>query len=156
MDVAAKVKELVEVKLGDPNHFVVEVRFLDRQRPARLLVVLDGDRGVTIDACAELSRELSKVLDEQDLVPVPYLLEVSTPGLDHPLKLKRQYVKNVGRGFKVHLLSKQIVQGRLESADEVKIVIEEQMKGATKAAVTKMTEIPYGEIERAFVMVSFK
>jgi ribosome maturation factor RimP len=156
MDVAAKVKELAESKLTDPSHFVVEVRFLDRHKPARLLVILDGDNGVNIDTCATVSRELSKAMDEQDLIPSAYLLEVSTPGLDHPLKMKRQYVKNVGRGFKVHLLNKQIVQGRLESADEGKIVIEEQMKNATKAAATKMTEIQYDNIEKAFVMVSFK
>ena len=156
MDVAGKIKELAESKLTDPAHFVVDVRYNDRQRPAKLMVILDGDKGVTIDVCAEVSRELSKVLDERDLIPDAYLLEVSTPGLDHPLKLKRQYIKNVGRGFKVHLLNKQIVQGRLESADDNRIVIEEQMKNATKVAATKMTEITYENIERAFVMVSFK
>jgi len=156
MDVAAKVKELAESKLADPAHFVVDVRFLDRHRPARLVIILDGDQGVTIDACANLSREVSRVLDERDLVPLAYTLEVSTPGLDHPLKMKRQYIKNVGRGLKVHLLDKQVVQGRLESADEIKIVIEEQMKNATRAAATKMTEITYESIEKAFVMVSFK
>jgi len=156
MDIAGKIKELAESKLADPAHFVVDVRYNDRQRPAKLLVIIDGDKGVTIDVCAGLSRELAKLLDERDLIPDAYMLEVSTPGLDHPLKLKRQYIKNVGRGFKVHLLNKQIVQGRLESADDNGIVIEEQMKNATKAAATKMTEITYENIERAFVMVSFK
>jgi ribosome maturation factor RimP len=152
MDVVAKVREIADSKLADPAHFIVAVKFLDRQRPARLLVIVDGDNGVTIDACAELSREISRTLDEQDLLPMAYTLEVSTPGLDHPLQLKRQYRKNVGRGFKVHLLNKQIVQGRLESATEDKIVIEEQVKNA----VSKTTEIEYSDIEKAFVMVSFK
>lgn len=156
MDVAAKVRELAESKLADPHHFVVEVRFLDKHRPARLLVILDGDQGITIDTCANMSRELSRVLDERDMIPVAYMLEVSTPGLDHPLKMKRQYVKNVGRGLKVHMMNKQIVQGRLESADETKIIVEEQLNNLTKAAVTKMSEIKYEEIEKAFVMVSFK
>lgn len=156
MDLGAKVRELAESKLADPGHFVVEVRYLDKHRPARLLVILDGDKGVTIDACANMSRELSKVLDEQDFIKAAYLLEVSTPGLDHPLKMKRQYLKNVGRGLKVHLLTKEIVQGRLDSADEDKIVVEEQMKNVTRQAATKMTEVPYGNIEKAFVMVSFK
>jgi ribosome maturation factor RimP len=152
MDVGAKVREIAEGKLADPGHFIVTVKFLDRQRPARLIVIVDGDNGVTIDACAELSRQLSKALDEQDLLPMAYTLEVSTPGLDHPLQLKRQYRKNVGRGLKVHLVNKQIVQGRLESATEDKVVIEEQVKNA----VSKTTEIAYGDIEKAFVMVSFK
>jgi ribosome maturation factor RimP len=157
MDVAAKVKELAEVKLADPGHFIVTVRFLEKQRPARLLVIIDGDSGVTIDACAQLSRDLSHTLDEQDIVPVAYTLEVSTPGLDHPLQLKRQYRKNVGRGLKVHLNNKQIVQGRLESATDDMIVVEEQVKQAgTKALPTRMTEIAYADIEKAFVMVSFK
>jgi ribosome maturation factor RimP len=166
MDVAAKVKELAESKLADPGHFIVMVRFLEKQRPARLLVIVDGDNGVTIDACAQLSRDLSKAMDEQDFVPEAYTLEVSTPGLDHPLQLKRQYRKNVGRGLKVHLNNKQIVQGRLESATEEKIVIEEQTNNVraeltprqtgTKASPAKMTEIAYADIEKAFVMVSFK
>jgi ribosome maturation factor RimP len=156
MDVAAKVQELAAGKLSDPSHFVVTVRFLEKQRPARLLVIVDGDNGVTIDVCAQLSRDLSQALDENDLVPQAYTLEVSTPGLDQPLQLKRQYIKNVGRGLKVHLRNKPIVQGRLESATEEKIVIEEQMKNATRSAATKMTEIPYEDIDKAFVMVSFK
>lgn len=154
MDVTVRVKELTEAILVDPGHFVVDVRYLDKQRPARLLVILDGDHGVNIDICAEVSRGLSKVLDEKDFIPVAYLLEVSTPGLDHPLKLKRQYFKNVGRQFKVHLTSKQVVQGKLEEASEERIVIEETAQG--KHAESKKTEILYSEIERAFVMVSFK
>ena len=69
--------------------------------------------GITIDDCANLNRELSKELDEITLsLQDSYLLEVSTPGLDQPLKLKRQYKKNIGRRLKVKLADK-AVEGKL-------------------------------------------
>lgn len=53
MDVAGKIRELAESALQEPGHFIVDVLFNERQRPARLMVILDGDNGVTIDQCAE-------------------------------------------------------------------------------------------------------
>jgi ribosome maturation factor RimP len=151
MDVAGKIKEFAESVLQEPGLFIVEVLFNPRQRPARLMIILDGDNGVTIDQCADLSRKLAALLDEQNVLEDAYLLEVSTPGLDHPLKLKRQYFKNKGRQFKVHLKDKTIVQGKLEEVSENKLTIVQVEKKETK-----VTEVTFDQIERAFVMVSFK
>jgi ribosome maturation factor RimP len=152
MDVAAKIKELAESALQEQGHFIVDVLYNPRQRPARLMIILDGDNGVTIDQCAELSRRLAVLLDEQNILEDAYLLEVSTPGLDHPLKLKRQYFKNVGRQFKVHLKDKSIVQGKLEEVSEDKLVVRQQVDKKE----TKVTEVLFEQIEKSFVMVSFK
>jgi ribosome maturation factor RimP len=95
-------------------------------------------------------------LDNIDLIKDNYTLEVGTPGLDQPLKLKRQYAKNVGRGLKVHKKDRAIVQGLLKESDDEKIVIESELKEKGKKKEFTQTEIPFSEIEKAIVMVSFK
>ncbi|HZX73991.1 MAG TPA: ribosome maturation factor RimP, partial [Cyclobacteriaceae bacterium] len=119
----------------------------------KVVVILDGDTGVTIDDVTNLSRAISAALDEQPLIEDNYTLEVGTPGLDQPLKLKRQYYKNIGRDFKVQTTDKKIVQGKLTEVSEERIVLE--IKEGKKKE-TKATEIPFNDIEKAIVMVSFK
>jgi len=160
MDIAGKIKELAESTLKElsvlqgqePGHFIVDVLYFERQRPAKVMVIVDGDNGVTIDTCASLSRKLASLMDERNVPEDAYVLEVTTPGVDHPLRMKRQYFKNAGRQFKVHLKDKSIVQGKLESVSDEKLVILQQVDKKQ----TKSTEIMFDDIEKAFVMVSFK
>ena len=154
MDLIDKVRELAQSCLADESLFLVEA-IISSRAGARVLVILDGDKGVSIEVCTRVSRALSKMLDESGLIDDNYTLEVTTPGLDHPLKLKRQYYKNVGRGFKVHTKSKELLEGKLMEVDEQRIIIQQQLKEGKKAEV-KTIEIPFEHIEKAFVMVSFK
>lgn len=155
MDLIDKVRELAQSCLADESLFLVEA-IISSRAGARVLVILDGDKGVSIEVCARVSRALSKMLDESGLIDDNYTLEVTTPGLDHPLGLKRQYYKNVGRGFKVHTKSKQLLEGKLMEADEQKIIIQQHVKEGRKKTEVKTIEIPFEHIEKAFVMVSFK
>ncbi len=155
MDVVEKIKELAQSHLKDHGHFVVDV-ILSKHKPYKVTVILDGDQGITIDDCSLMSRALSEELDTIDLIRDNYTLEVGTPGLDQPLKLKRQYARNVGRSLKVHQKDKSIAQGLLiETADD-KIVMEIEVMEKGKKKEYIKTEIPFSEIEKAFVMVSFK
>jgi ribosome maturation factor RimP len=155
MDLNEKVRELAQSCLIDESQFLVEVILTAKAGPKRVLVILDGDKGVNIETCAKVSRALSNAMDESGLIDDNYTLEVTTPGLDHPLKLKRQYYKNVGRGFKVHTKDKALVQGTLVELDEQRIVLKQEVKEGKKVEV-KTIEIPFEQIEKAFVMVSFK
>jgi ribosome maturation factor RimP len=155
MDVIEKIKDLAQSHLKDPGHFVVDV-ILSKHKPYKVTVILDGDQGITIDDCSLLSRALSEDLDNVDLIKDNYTLEVGTPGLDQPLKLKRQYAKNKGRQLKVHRKDKTLVQGLLKETDEVKIVLETELLVKGKKKEFTQTEIPFSEIEKAIVMVSFK
>jgi ribosome maturation factor RimP len=155
MDLRDQILKSAEAKLSSPCHFVVDV-IVSKHKPAKITVVLDGDEGITIDDCSKISRALSAQMDEENWVRDDnYTLEVGTPGLDHPLKLVRQYRKNVGRGFVVHTGNKQRLQGQLLSADDAKITLAMEVKEGKKT-VTKQIDIPYLEIEKAFVTVSFK
>jgi ribosome maturation factor RimP len=155
MDVIENIKDLAQSHLKDPGQFVVDV-ILSKHKPYKVTVILDGDLGITIDDCSLLSRALSEDLDNVDLIKDNYTLEVGTPGLDQPLKLKRQYAKNVGRQLKVHKKDKTIVQGLLKETDDDRILLEAEisLKGRKKEYTS--TEIPFSEIEKAIVMVSFK
>ena len=152
MDLKEKIKDLAEKSLANPTHFLVEA-VVSKHKPWKFTVIVDGDQGITIDDCAGLSRALNESLESE--ISDPYTLEVSTPGLDHPLKLKRQYQKNVGRGLKVVRKDKSIITGSLKQTEEEKIVIETEI-GHGKKSELKIIEIPFTEIEKAFVTVSFK
>jgi ribosome maturation factor RimP len=156
MEIVEKIKEMAQSHLQDASHFVVDV-ILSKYKPYKVTVILDGDKGITIDDCTELSRKLSEELDTLNLISDNYTLEVGTPGLDQPLKLKRQYVKNVGRELKVVKKDKSVVQGLLTNANEDKIVLQVNMKekGSKKATQSEL-EIHFNDIEKALVMVSFK
>ena len=154
MGLEEEIKNIASRKLTDPAQFIVEVVVSARKRPKKLLVIIDGDQGVSIDDCATLSRELSKELDESTLVDESYTLEVSTPGLDQPLKLKRQYVKNIGRRLKVKIAEK-IEEGKLDAVNDEGITLISET-GTGKKKETTSININFAQIEKAFVLVSFK
>jgi ribosome maturation factor RimP len=81
--------------------FIVDIQIVPSEQRKVVQLYIDTDTGITIGQCSELSRNLSAVLELQDVVPSSYVLEVSSPGLKKPLKLLRQYRKNVGRQFRV-------------------------------------------------------
>ena len=145
---------MAESHLTDASHFVVDV-VISKHKPHKVSVFLDGDSGITIDHCSDLSRALSEDLDKLDLIKDNYMLDVGTPGLDQPLKLKRQFVKNIGRGLKVVRKDKTICQGKLTAAKEGGVTLDVEEKAGKKMEV-KPVEIPYSEIEKAIVLVSFK
>jgi ribosome maturation factor RimP len=154
MDLVDEIRKLVEGNLS-PDKFVVEVLVSGKKIPKRVLIIIDGDQGVTIDDCADLSRILSKEFDERNFFGDDnYLLEVSTPGLDHPLKLKRQYFKNTGRSLKV-VGKTATLEGKLKEVADDKIVLVQET-GTGKKKETKDIEIPFSEIDKTFVLVSFK
>jgi ribosome maturation factor RimP len=148
------IKELVEQSLADQNHFLVDLVVNSKSNPIKITVVLDGDKGISIDDCATVSRTFAALLDEENSLE-NYALEVTTPGLDQPLKLKRQYVKNIGREVKIQLKDKKIERGKLVESTEDTVVIEHEVKEG-KQKELKKTTFTFEEIERTIVEVSFK
>jgi len=141
--------------LSDESQFLVDVIVSSKQGPHKVTVILDGDHGITIDDCASVSRKLYPVLEEQGVIGDSFTLEVTTPGVDHPLKLKRQYVKNIGRLVKVQLTDKTVEQGKLAEVHEEALALEREEKNGKVKEVRKIL-VPFSEIERTIVQVSFK
>jgi len=134
---------------------VVEVLISGKKIPKRVLIIIDGDHGITIDDCAELSRKVSKEMDERAFFgDENYMLDISTPGLDHPLKLKRQYYKNIGRNLKIKI-QETTTEGKLKEVREDKILLSQELGSGKKKELVEI-EIPFSEIDKAFVMASFK
>lgn len=154
MEIIGEIKSIITSKLADPSQFLVDVIVRGHKGPKKVLIVIDGDNGVTIDDCANLSRELSKAFDDTRLFEESYMLEVSTPGLDQPLKLKRQYKKNIGRRLRV-ITPHHTLEGKLLEVTDEKIKIEQEI-GVGKQKEIKIAEISFSEIDKTFVLVSFK
>jgi ribosome maturation factor RimP len=148
--------KMAESLLKDPSHFVVDVVLSTKPGSKRVLVLVDGDQGISIDDCAELSRAMSTQLDEDDTWEDAYTLEVSTPGLDQPLKLKRQYVKNRGREVKVMTRDKQWIAGKLAEVSEDSITLLRSMAKEKKQKEEQTVTINFDQLEKTLVQVSFK
>ena len=151
MDQAEEIRNLAAACLEDESKFIVDISVSSRKGPKKVLIIIDGDNGVTIDDCAEVSRRVSKALDEAALFQDQYLLEVSSPGLDHPLILKRQFRKNIGRKLKI-VKADQTVEGLLETVTEDAVTIRRRKEKGEETTES----IPFSEIRKAFVLISFK
>ncbi len=154
MEIAEEIRRIAEKKLIGPSQFIVDVVVSSRKVPQKVLIIVDGDKGISIDDCARISREVSKTLDDSPVLDAHYMLEVSTPGLDQPLTLKRQYKKNINRKLRVSYQDR-IVEGRLLNVTEDAITVEQETGVGKKKAVA-LIEIQFSEIDKSFVLVSFK
>lgn len=157
MDLSAEIAKMATSLLEKPSHFIVDVIISGNRVQKKVVIILDGDEGVNIESCAKLSRSLSEKLDEQSLIEENYTLEVSTPGVDFPLKLKRQYKKHIGRGFKITRKDKSLITGKLIAMEDEMIQVEvEEKAGKGKKKEVKIMDIPLDSIDKAFVQISFK
>lgn len=156
MSLQEKIKSLAEKILKDERFFIVDVIAKASTGKQKVLVLLDGDEGVNIDDCAELSRALGRYIEENEVIENAYVLEVSSPGLDHPLKLDRQFVKNIGRQFRVHLKDGSSVEGKLKQIKEGQLQLIPEAKKKNKDQKPALIEVAMRDIEKANVLVSFK
>lgn len=148
-----KIKELAEGLLSaDPTIFLVRVHI----RPINnISVYVDGDQGVTIDKCVKLNRALYKQIVEEGVCPDgEFALEVSSPGVDEPLVLERQYTKNLGRVVEVTDLEGKMIEGKLLSATAEGIEVEEEKGKGKKKEVIKH-QIPFSSIKSTVVKIIF-
>ena len=154
-DLKHVILDLVEKHLPDEEHFIVEVKIDRVADKTKILILVDADQGMTIAACASLSRALSGELETNELLDEAYTLEVSSPGLDYPLTEKRQYLKNIGRTLKVFLLTGEEVSGKLKEVEEqgIKLVVTKKEKG--KKSVEEEHSFAFNELKKSIVQVSF-
>jgi ribosome maturation factor RimP len=152
MEAAEEIRKIAEGKLKDSSQFIVDVIVSSKRQPQKVTVVVDGDAGISIDDCADISREVSKALDDSNVLADNYVLEVTTPGLDQPLRLHRQYRKNIGRRLRIKVADK-IVEGKLVGVSDSGVTIEQ---GDGKKIEKSVAELKFSEIDKSIVLVSFK
>lgn len=154
-DLKQALVDLVEKHLPDAEHFIVEVKIERVAEKTKVLVLVDADQGMTIASCALLSRALSGELETNELLEEAYTLEVSSPGLDYPLTGKRQYLKNQGRSLKVYLQTGEEILGKLKEVEEMGIKLGVTKKEKGKKSVEEERVVPFTEIKKSIVQVSF-
>ncbi len=109
-EIVSKAWELLDPLVELNGYELVEVEFSLERGHWVLRLYVDREGGITLGECAELSEEISRVLDVEDIVDRSYVLEVSSPGLDRPLRKEKDFKKVVGRKIKVTM--KEPVDGR--------------------------------------------
>ena len=135
---------------ADPASFLVEIKTTPGNH---IKVFLDGDAGITIDKCVALNRALYKQLEESNLYPGgDFSLEVSSAGLDEPLKLKRQYHKNINRNVEVVMQDGRKIVGKLVTVGESDITVDEY-KGKKKEVISHT--LPFDQIKSTKIQVVF-
>ena len=140
MITAEHIKELITQQIQGSDIFLVDVVV----KPGNAIRVhVDTPKGISIDECVNISRFLNESLDRD---VEDYSLEVSSPGLGSPFKVKQQYDKNVGRSLEVKQLDGSSITGKLEAVSEDRIAL--LVKGKTLA-------INFNEIKSAKTVISF-
>jgi ribosome maturation factor RimP len=124
----ARVVEVVEPVAVEAGYDLEDLAVVRMGRRFVLRVTVDRDGGVPLDAVADLARMVSAALDAAeaargDLIPGEYQLEVSSPGVDRPLKLPRHWRRNVGRLVKVKVAGHTVI-GRVVAADDQRVQLD--------------------------------
>lgn len=118
-------------------------------------VFIDADGGLNIDKCVKINRAMYRTIEEEGWYPDGnFSLEVSSPGIDEPLKLLRQYKKNIGRNVEVLMNNDVKFEGKLIDVNDTSITIE-YIEGKNKKAVILTREIAFNEIKQTIVVIAF-
>jgi len=149
-----KVKDLVDEALSlNESLYLID---LSISLNNRIQVTVDGDNGVPLSECIRISRNVDSHFDREE---EDFSLEVSTPDIAHPLKVKRQYLKNINRILKVKT-SEEELEGTLVAADEDVVVLQWKARepkpiGKGKVTVQKTATVAYKDIIEAKVKIVF-
>ncbi|MEO5591576.1 MAG: ribosome maturation factor [Chitinophagaceae bacterium] len=147
--ITGMVQELLQ---GDPDCFLVDIWIKPTNN---IRVALDADAGLPIEKCVSLNRRLYKQIEEAALYPEgDFSLEVSSPGLDEPLKMHRQYVKNINRGVEILQQDGKITEGVLTAVNENEIEVAETTGKNKKKEVVQHT-IPFSNIKSTKIQIKF-
>ena len=148
-----EVRRLAEERATERGAFVVDVEV---NVGNKIVVEIDSNEGVTIDDCVSVSRNIEANLNREE---EDFDLQVTSPGLDKPYKIQKQYFKNIGRQVQVVTLAGEKLTGTLKEADEAGIVLEtntREKQGKKKVNVVKEYNLPYEKIKEAKTVISFK
>ncbi len=149
----SKIRALIEQKQAEKDFndcYLVEIEYNPSKN--HLTLYIGSDSGMTLKKCQAFSRHVEAFLDETLMLGEDYELDVSSPGVGRPLKLKRQYHNNIGRDLKVTLNDGSRVTGELVDVKEDNIRIR-PVKG--KKRLGDEQEIPFAQIATALVQIKF-
>jgi ribosome maturation factor RimP len=142
-----RIAEVLRAPLADVGLDVEAVELTAAGKRRMLRVAVDQDGGVTLDDIADATREVSRVLDDSDVMgEQPYTLEVTSPGTDRPLVLPRHWRRNRGRLVAVSLGDGTSLTGRITDNDD---------EGATLDVDGAVHDVRLADVSRAKVQLEF-
>lgn len=150
-----KVTTLLNQALEEkPSIFLIDLTI---SAGNKIQVTLDGDQGITLQDCIDISRAIEHNIDREQ---EDFSLEVASAGATSALKFARQYKKNIGRTLEVQTLDENKIEATLTSADDQAITLEWSTRepkkiGKGKETVKHKTEVPYDQIKEAKVIIVF-
>jgi ribosome maturation factor RimP len=155
MDVnITKIEAMVQALLDGTSFFLINIKIKPTNN---IKVYLDGDQGITINDISKLNRTLYNQIEEAAWYPDgDFSLEVSSPGIDEPLKFIRQYIKNIGRHIEITPLeeSEAVTEGKLLAVDATNEIISIEITTGKKKEISEVT-IPIKAIKTAIVQIKF-
>ena len=149
------IRALIDEKIDGTDYYVLSLDI----KPGNVITVeLESSGPVGITDCVDISRQIEHNLDREN---EDFALQVSSPGLDKPLRDHRQYIKNVGRELKVRLNDDSEIAGELIEADAEKIKLhtsrKERLEGKKKKVlIEEDIVLKYDEIKQAKIKINFK
>jgi ribosome maturation factor RimP len=150
-----RVKVLLSEALAENEElFLIDLSFLAENK---ILVQVDGDKGVALNECMRISRHIEQNLDREE---EDFGLEVTSPDIANPLKVKRQYQKNIGKILQIKTTTNENYEGVLTETNENQVFLEWKARepkpiGKGKVTVVKTATIEYKNIEEAKVKIIF-
>ena len=148
MQLPEPVRQIIEASVAESQAVLVDIVIRGNHRRPVLEVYLDSPGPVTTDVCAGVSRRISTELDGKDLIAEDYRIEVSSPGLDRPLRFLWQYKKHIGRPFRIMRTGADdadAVTGTLVAAEEDVVVLKDKAGNETR--------LPFGDIREARIVL---
>jgi ribosome maturation factor RimP len=142
-DIASPVLEDIGFELIDVEYLTMNGRWI-------LRLYVDKEGGVTIDDCVSVSRELGDLLDVKDVISHEYVLEVSSPGLNRPLKREKDFIKFTGKKIKCRMAGP--VDGQKNFSGRLKDIKEGRVFLKTESGIV---ELPLDDIEKANLVYEF-
>ncbi|MEN2766411.1 ribosome maturation factor RimP [Ornithinibacillus xuwenensis] len=150
--VVKTTEELVQPILEKKNLELVDIEYVKEGKNWFLRVYIDKEGGIDISECGEVSEHLSEKLDEVDPIPEAYFLEVSSPGVERPLKTAEDFTKSVNKNVYVKLFEpingEKVYEGILVDFSNNTVTIEYKLK-----TQKKQVEIPFDKIAKARIAV---
>ncbi|MGI6449816.1 MAG: ribosome maturation factor RimP [Desulfitobacteriia bacterium] len=145
-----QVRQLAEPLIAELNLELVEVEYVKEGAHWFLRLYIDKDGGVDIDDCASVSHKIGEALDRENLIPQAYMLEVSSPGIERPLKKREDYEKYKGELISVYSTEPYqgytCFTGNLKGLEDNKVVLEYE---------GQQIAIPWELVERAHLTFEF-
>ncbi len=143
VDRDTQVEKVIREVIDNANtHDLVELKIMHHGKSMRLQVFVDSDNGVTLGECVKFSRSIDREIEEQEIIEGPYTIEVSSPGIDRPIRTEKEFQRKLGRTIAVDFIDtkRKRLRGVLKSIADGEIVVQTKKKGEQSATLEEILE----------------